>query len=226
MIPRILVINPNSATAVTQALDLALQPLRVQGGPAIDCATLAEGPPGIETQAHVDAASGHVTAAIERQRADAYVVACFSDPGVQTARERTSALVFGIAECGMTSALALGTRFGILAILDQSIPRHLRQVEALGLRARFAGDRAINIGVAGLADEERTLSRLVQVGQSLRDSDGADVLVLGCAGMARYRVRVEEALGLPVIDPTQAAVGLARTALALGWHRQPSFKES
>jgi allantoin racemase len=226
MTSRILVINPNSSTAVTAALDLALQPLRVPGGPAIDCVTLPEGPPGIETQAHVDAASAHVTAAIERQRAEAYVVACFSDPGVHAARERTSALVFGIAECGMTTALALGTRFGIVAILDRSIPRHLRHVEALGLRARFAGDRAINIGVTDLADEARTLARLVQVGQTLRDDDGADVLVLGCAGMARYRARVEEALGVPVIDPTQAAVGLAATALAVGWHRQSAFKES
>ncbi len=226
MTSRILVINPNSSSAVTQALDLALQPLRGQGGPAIDCVTLPDGPPGIETQAHVDAASAHVTAAIERQPAAAYVVACFSDPGVHAARERTSALVFGIAECGITSALALGLRFGIVAILDRSIPRHLRQVDALGLRARFAGDRAINIGVAELADEERTLTRLVDVGRMLRDHDGADVLVLGCAGMARYRVRVENALRLPVIDPTQAAVGLARTALALGWRRQSASKES
>ena len=99
-------------------------------------------------------------------------------------------------------------------------------MDALGLRARFAGDRAINIGVADLADEERTLTRLVDVGRTLRDHDGADVLVLGCAGMARYRVRVESALRLPVIDPTQAAVGLARTALALGWRRQSASKES
>jgi allantoin racemase len=219
MPPRVLVINPNSSVEVTDALDRALDLLRRPGGATIDCLTLAEGPPGIETQSHVDAASAHVTAAIGREAADAYVIACFSDPGLHAARERTSAPVLGIAESAMVTALALGSRFGILAILDRSIPRHLRYVDALGLRSRFAGDRAIGVGVTGLADDEHTLRRLLDVGRTLRETDGADVLILGCAGMARYRGRVEAALDVPVIDPTQAAVGLALTTLAIGWRR-------
>jgi Asp/Glu/hydantoin racemase len=223
---RILVINPNSTVSVTDALDRALDPLRTDAGPRIVCTTLAEGPPGIETQVHVDAASAHVTAAIGRERADAYVIACFSDPGLHAAREETPAPVFGIAESGMVAALSLGYRFGIVSILDRSIPRHLRYVDTLGLRGRLAGDRAINLGVTGLANESDTLQRIEAVGRALRDQDGADVLILGCAGMAQYRHRVEQALGLPVIDPTQAAVGSALTALALGWHRQVVHKES
>jgi allantoin racemase len=222
---RILVINPNSSTGVTEALSRALDPLRVAGGPSVDTLTLVDGPPGIETQAHVDAASAHVTAAIDREPADAFVIACFSDPGLHAARERTTAPVFGIAESACAAAITLGTRFGIIAILEQSIPRHLRYVAALGLRDRLAGDRAIGIGVTGLADEARTGSRLIDVGRQLRDQDGADVLILGCAGMARYRARVEQALGVPVIDPTQAAVGHAVTALALGWRRSALVKE-
>jgi Asp/Glu/hydantoin racemase len=218
---RILVINPNSLEAVTSALDRAIDPLRVAGGPRIQCVTLSEGPPGIETQAQVDEAGAHVTAAIDRDRADAYVIACFSDPGLRAARERTSAPVLGIAESAFVSALTLGARFGIVAILEASIPRHLRYLDAMGLRSRLAGDRAIGLGVSSLADEAETMARLVDVGRSLRDTDGADVLVLGCAGMARYRTAVEAALGVPVIDPTQAAVGLALTALALRWRRAP-----
>jgi allantoin racemase len=225
-VSRILVINPNSAVEVTRALDRALDPLRLTGAPIIATMTLLEGPPGIETQAQVDAASAHVTAAIARDKADAYVIACFSDPGLFAAREHTQAPVFGIAESACAAAITLGARFGILAILDRSIPRHLRYVDALGLRHRLAGDRAINIGVSGLSDEAHTETRLIEVGRQLRDHDGADVLILGCAGMARYRHRVEQALGLPVIDPTQAAVGQAITALALGWRRQVVHKES
>ena len=206
---RILVVNPNSSAAVTEALDTAVEPLRAPVEGVIECVTLAEGPPGIETQADVDAASAHVTRAIEREIADAYVIACFSDPGLHAARERTDRPVFGIAESAILSALALGTRFGIVAILDRSIPRHLRYLDALGLRSRFAGDRAINIGVTDLADESRTLSRVIDVGRALRDHDGADVVILGCAGMARYRDAVEQALSLPVVDLTQAAVGQA-----------------
>jgi Asp/Glu/hydantoin racemase len=216
-VPRILVINPNSSTAVTAALDRGLDPLRWPGGPIILATTVAEGPPGIETQAQVDAASAHVTAAIAREPADAYVIACFSDPGLHAARERTRVPVFGIAESACAFAITLGARFGILSILDRSIPRHLRYLDMLGLRRRLAGDRAINIGVAGLGDEARTWSRLLDVGAQLRDVDGANALILGCAGMARYRPRLEQSLGIPVVDPTQAAVAHALAAVALGW---------
>jgi allantoin racemase len=58
---------------------------------------------------------------------------------------------------------------------------------------------------------------MTAVGRALRDEDGADVLVMGCAGMARYRPRLEEALGIPVVDPTQAAVGMAIAATQLGY---------
>lgn len=126
---RILVINPNSSVEVTRALDRALDPLRLTGAPIIATMTVLDSPPGIETQAQVDAASAHVT-------------------------------------------------------------------------------------------------RLIEVRRQLRNHDGADVLILGCAGMARYRHRVEQVLALPVIDPTQAAVGQASTALTLGWRRQVVHKES
>ena len=69
--------------------------------------------------------------AIERERADAFVIACFSDPGLHAAREATDTPVFGIAQCGMLAALARGERFGIVAILETSIPRHRRYVASL-----------------------------------------------------------------------------------------------
>jgi allantoin racemase len=216
-VSRILVINPNSSTAVTAALDRGLDPLRWPGGPTILTTTLVEGPPGIETQAQVDAAGAHVAAATARETADAYVIACFSDPGVHAARQRSPVPVFGIAESACAFAITLGARFGILSILESSIARHLRYLDMLGLCGRLAGDRAIGIGVTGLADEAQTMSRLLEVGGQLRDGDGADVLILGCAGMARYRRRVEQALGLPVVDPTQAAVAHAVAAVVLGW---------
>ena len=81
--------------------------------------------------------------------------------------------------------------------------------------ARLAGERALDLRVHLLAEESRTWERLLQVGRSLKDRDGADVLILGCAGMARYRRRLSAALGLPVIDPTQAAVTMALGAVLL-----------
>jgi Asp/Glu/hydantoin racemase len=206
----IVVINPNSSEAVTGAIDRAVAPLRMAGGPAIECVTLADGPPGIETQAHVEQVVQPLARLVQaREDAAAFVIACFSDPGLHLAREAAGRPVLGIAECGMLCALTLGERFGIVSILAGSVPRHLRYVRQLGLAARFAGDLPIGLGVAELADEGKTLVRLSAIGSELRDHHGADVLVLGCAGMAQYRPQIEAALGLPVVDPTQAAVTMA-----------------
>ena len=81
----------------------------------------------------------------------------------------------------------------------------------------FQGDRAIGLGVVELADEARTFSRMAEVAAELRDEDGADVLIMGCAGMARYRDRLQRHVGLPVVEPSQAAVSMAIGRSRLGW---------
>src|SRR5436190_14427241 len=132
---RIVVINPNSTEAVTRAIDDAMAPLRMAGGPEIVCRTLREGPPGVESQRDADAVIAPLCRAIaaEDDEAAAFVIACFSDPGLHSARETTAKPVLGIAECGILTALTLGHRFGILSILAKSVPRHLRYVASMGV---------------------------------------------------------------------------------------------
>ena len=216
MAQKILVINPNSTDAVTDAIDRSVAGLRFAGGPEVECVTLAEGPPGIETDAHVaQVVEPLCRLAAARQDADAFVVACFSDPGLGALRAGQGKPAYGISECAMLTALSLGGRFGILSILDQSIPRHVRYVAELGLSGRLAGDLAIGFGVTELEAAEGVFARMVEVGVELRDRHGAGSLILGCAGMADYRARLEEAVGLPVIEPCQAAVAMALGRLRL-----------
>jgi len=217
---KIYVINPNSLEAVTVGIDGAVEPLRTSGGPEIECQTLAEGPPGIQTQQDVDSA---VTPLMRRvaslePSASAFVVACFSDPGVHSLREITAKPVIGIGEAGILTALTLGQRVGVIAILPESIPRHLRHYGAMGVLDRLAGELPVNLGVAELADRERTLARMTEVGTMLRDAHGADVLVMGCAGMAALRKRLQEAVGVPVVEPCQAGVAMAMGRVLLNWH--------
>ncbi|MEX2648844.1 MAG: aspartate/glutamate racemase family protein [Alphaproteobacteria bacterium] len=220
MTERILVINPNSSTHVTAAMDRALEPLRWAGGPAIACATLAEGPPGIETARHIADVVPPLCAMIAREdnRSSAYVIACFSDPGLHAARETTKHPVFGIGEAGLTSALNLGERVGVIAIRPASVVRQSRMARTLGIAERFAGSIALDIGVVELADAARVTGRMREIGRRLIAERGADVIVMGCAGMAQYREGLQHDLGVPVIDPTQAAVGLAITAVSVGYH--------
>jgi Asp/Glu/hydantoin racemase len=216
--PTLYVINPNSTQAVTDAIDAALAPLRASDGPEIECLTLAEGPPGIETQRDVDGVVMPLlacAAALENSAA-AFVIACFSDPGLHALREQSARPVLGIAECGVLTALTIAPRFGVLAILPGSIPRHQRNFAAMGVTDRLAGEVAIDIGVVELADQQRTFSRLTACGRALRDQHGAGVVVMGCAGMARYRAALEDSLDIPVVEPTQAAVTMAIGRARLG----------
>ena len=124
--------------------------------------------------------------------------------------------MFGINECGVLTALARGDRFGIIAIAAPSIARHRRYLRQLGLLDRLAGERPLGMSVAETASGEGTLARMEAVGRRLVEQDGADVIVMGCAGMARYRRPLEAALGVPVIDPTLAAVAMAIGAVQAG----------
>ena len=216
---QILVINPNSTAAVTRGIDEACAPLRMQGGPAIECMTLKEGPPGIESQQHVDGVIPHLTKLVREVESNysAFVIACYSDPGLHSMRETTQKPVLGISECGILTALTLGQRFGVIAILETSIPRHLRYMGALGVMDRLAGELPVGLGVTELSDENKTFGRMVEVAKTLRMKHGADVIVMGCAGMARYRKPLQDAIGVPVVEPTQAAVGMAIARVKLGW---------
>ncbi len=208
--PRIRVVNPNSNEAVTRGIDEALQPLRFADGPELVCSTLAEGPFGIETQEHVDSVAMPLRRLVEVDNAsDAFIIACYSDPGLHVCREGTTRPVFGIAECGVLTALARAERFGVIAILQKSIARHTRYLRQMGLMDRLAGERPLGMSVAETTSGEGTLARMLEVGRALKDQDGANAIVMGCAGMARHRRPLEDALGIPVIDPTQAAVTMA-----------------
>jgi Asp/Glu/hydantoin racemase len=165
----ILVLNPNSSTGVTASMDAALDIIRLHGGPEIVCQTLAEGPPGIETQEHLESVVLPLVRHLEANAADAYVVGCFSDPGLALAREKLKGPVLGISESAFQMAIGLGQRFGVVAIKSGSIPRHMRYIRSLGLAERLAGDRPLEIGVTELLDSQRVIDRIIEVGRDLRD---------------------------------------------------------
>lgn len=205
----LVVINPNSSETVTKGIDGAIDPLRSFGIP-IRCLTLAEGPPGIESQLQADLTiAPMLKLAAAQDDAAGYVIACFGDPGLHALRDQTPLPVVGIQEASVMTALSLGQRFGVISILPTSIPRHLRAFGAMGALDRMAGDRALGLGVAELADDAKNQDAMIATGTRLRDEDGADVLIMGCAGMAHYREPLEDATGLPVVEPTQAAVSMA-----------------
>jgi len=204
---QVVVVNPNSTQAVTDGVRDAVT--LVPGTERLDVnyVTLAEGPPGIETDAHISAVIPPLLTLVRSRAADAdaFVIACFSDPGIAQLRDATDSSVYGIGECAYRGAAEGGRKFGVVSIVAASVPRHRRYIEHLGLDGQLAGDRPLELSVVELADAARTRGRLGEVARMLVD-DGADALILGCAGMAAYRESLEDELGCPVIDPCQAAI--------------------
>ena len=215
----IFLINPNSTQAVT---DAGRASLRIAGGPKLRCLTLAEGPPGIQCQLDVENVTlplVNLVRKLDAEHGDAaagYVIACFSDPGLHAVREATRKPVLGVMESAMFTAMTRGHRVGVIAILQQSISRHLRAFGAMGILDRVAGDLPLGMQVVELSDSARTRAGLLSVGTRLRDEKQANVVVLGCAGMAEHRSWLEQQLGIPVIEPAQAGAAMAIGRVLLG----------
>ncbi|MBC7799946.1 MAG: Asp/Glu racemase, partial [Gemmatimonadaceae bacterium] len=113
--PRIVVINPNGSTGCTAGIDAAIAPLRFPGGPALDVVGLPDGPPAILSWQDWHAAVGPLCRYVAAHQADAYVIACASDPGIEAVRAITRHPVLGIFRCAVAAAVARAERFGVLA---------------------------------------------------------------------------------------------------------------
>ena len=183
----------------------------------MECLTQAEGPFGIESQIDSDSVILPLVRLVQsRPDAAAVVIACYSDPGIDACRSVATCPVFGIQESGTLMAMARGDRFGVIALSDRSIARHMRYLARMQVLPRLARERAADLSVAESASEGNTFDTLMRTGELLRDQDRADVIILGCAGMARHRAALEDRLGVPVIDPTQAAVAMALGTVRTG----------
>ena len=208
---RIVVINPNSNKDFTDHMDQAVEPLRAKGSVQIDCVNLEGTPYGIETQRDVDSVIDPICDYVNNDtEASAFVIACFADTGVHSAREITDRPVVGIGEAGIATASNRGERYGIVSTTAEGKNSELRLVRSFGLEQRLAGTEAIELPIVEILTSNLTYDRMLGAAEKLK-KNGADVLVLGCAGMTPYREKLEQDSGLPVIDPTVAA-----TAMAIG----------
>lgn len=210
---RILVINPNRSEACTAGISAAVAPLRFAGGPVLDVVTMKEGPPAIYTWRDWHAVVEPMCRMVEVSDADAFVVACASDPGIEAVRTATAKPVFGIFRSAVAAAVARAERFGVIAIVEASKARHRAALRALGLQDRLAGEIALNVSMETLLDPAAARSALIGAGRELA-ALGAETIILGCTGMAYHRLAVEGAVGLPVIEPAAAAAALAIGAVA------------
>ena len=207
MVQRILVVNPNSDSGCTAGIVAALAPFAAPGRARFDVVQLPGGPPAIVTWRDWASVAEPLCRLVEAEPAAAYIVACVSDPGVDAMRTVTRAPVFGPLRAAIAAALARVDRFGLIAFADPSIARQRRTLAAMGAEGRIAGHIPLNLPMSALTGAA-ALAPLLAAAERARVA-GAEAIILGCAGMAGHRAAVEAAIGLPVIEPCQAAAALA-----------------
>ena len=185
-----------------------MDPFRHPGGPIIDVVMTLEGPPAIYSWRDWHAAVEPVCRRIAAEQADVFVVACASDPGIEAARAATARPVLGVFRAGVAAAVARAEKFGVVAIVEASRARHRTALRAMGLEGRLAAEISLDVTMDALLDPVAARARLIAAAAACRDA-GAETIILGCTGMAHHRASVEAAIGVPVIEPCQAAAALA-----------------
>jgi allantoin racemase len=154
---------------------------------------------------------------LEREGFDALIPGCFGDPGLDGLREIVSIPVIGIGSSGMYTAATLGHKFGVISPLDADIVAMENLVNHYGLMPKLASVRGLNIPVLDLnADRDATFKRAVEVGQAMIEEDRADVLVTGCGTLSFRALELQEALGVPVVNPLRSALLLAELLVSSG----------
>jgi allantoin racemase len=213
-------INPNSTASMTaQALESAL---RVKhGNTEVSAVNPTDTPRSIEGEADEAMSVTGLLAEIrkgEMQGIDAYVIACFDDPGLHAAREVAQGPVIGICQAAVQVAMTISRRFSVVTTLPRSVPLIEDLVSDYGADRHCRKVRAINLTVLGLdenpVEAEQLLLREIELAKR---EDSAEAVILGCAGMSSLCERLRAATGVPVIDGVTAAIKLAEALLGAGY---------
>lgn len=217
---RILLINPNTSRAMTAKIAAAA---RGVAGPGVEIEAVCptNGAAAIESHTDEIAAAAAVVELVVADRdgptpADAYVVACFGDPGLDAARELVAAPVVGIAEAAMHLAAISGRHFGVVTTLSRTLGRAHDLVARYGMERSCVSLAATGIPVLDLEDTGSEAVATIERLSADAAAGGADVIVLGCAGMADLCAELTARVGVPVVDGVAAAVGMASGMVRMG----------
>ncbi len=212
---RLLIVNPNTSQGVTARIAEAAQAVAL---PTDDFTTVsaAFGPELIVTEEDARHAIKGVVATVEAHEGpvDGIILASFGDTGAREIRRlRPGTPVIGIAGAAFATVRALGGTFGIVTFGDSVAPPLLRKVEETGLADSFLGIASVKDGDKG--DPGKVQSRLhAELKALCHDivNRGADAIVLGGGPLAGLARTLGPSIPVPIVDGTQAAIGLMRAA--------------
>lgn len=226
---RICVINPNSSEMVTDHIRHALEKIKREDTElTVTCPE--HGPVSIESAYDEALAIPHTLELVKwanREGFDAVVLACFSDPGLDAAKEISTIPVVGIEEATLHMAAMLGHRFSIMTGMRRRIPTREWHVHMRGLDESYASSPSLEMSVLEMdSDPVKAKGRILELARKAVEEDRAEVIVLGCAGLAGYSADIERELGVVVLDPTSVALKVAEAMADLGLHHSKAGRFS
>lgn len=210
---RLLVVNPNTSREMTDTIRLAAEAAGQAIGVEVETICPERGTESIEGRFD-EIVSAYWTLDCVMQvveRFDGVVVACYGPhPAIEGIREATSAPTMGIMEASVLYALPLGSRFSIVTTSPRWQPLLEEGITLLGVEPRCASVRSSGLAVLDLErlPHQQVCDRLAEEARAAVEQDGAEVILLGCAGMAGLQEAVASAAGVPVVDPVWAGVTL------------------
>ncbi len=216
---RIFVINPNTSESVTEHIRRELEKIK-RPDTELTVVNPGRGPVSIES-AFDEALVGPPTLELVREANaggyDAIVLACFSDPGLDAAKEISDIPVIGIEEATMHVATMLGHKFSITTAFRNRVATRELHVRLRGVESAYASTLVLNMSVLDMdAHPDKAKARILELGREAVERDGAEVIILGCAGLAGYADDIERELGAVVLDPTSVAFKVAEAIADLG----------
>lgn len=216
---RVYVINPNTSESVTEHIRRELEKIK-RPDTELKVVSPEHGPVSIES-AYDETLAGPPT--LERVRQaneegyDVIVLACFSDPALDAAKEISDIPVIGIEEATMHMAAMLGHKFSITTAFRNRVPTRDLHVRLRGVESAYASTLVLDMAVLEMdANPEKAKARILELSRQAVEQDGAEVIILGCAGLTGYARDVERELGAVVLDPTSVAFKLAEAVADLG----------
>jgi len=203
---KILIINPNSDEEMTQAIQKGADGYTRGDFDAV-CVSTPGGPKYIETYEDMALAAPGMMELVRRHEKeyDAFIIACHCDPNIELLKEITKKPVVGIGESSMKLASMLGHRFSVVSIGTHSIPNKEAVIRKYHLEGYLASVRASDDSGCGYNEA----AMLTEIARKAVDEDMAEVIVLGCAGMAGLDKDMQDELGVPVIDGVVSALMIA-----------------
>lgn len=211
------IINGNTCEPMTRNIDATAQAVR---SPQTLITTVQPqvGPESIESfYDEYLAIPGILERIVLDPQADAFILACWGDPGIEAAREITTRPVVGIAEASMYVANMLAAKWSVVTTMHRVRDMVEKTVEKTGVGARCVSVRTTELAVLDTeCDRNATLAALLETSKQAILQDGAEAICLGCAGMSGLDTALEQQLGVPVIDAVAAAVKLAESLVGLG----------